>query len=205
MSPEAWGALANCVMAAAAATGAFVAYVGLNTWKSQSIWQADHELARKNLIALYRYRDSLYSVRHPAMRNDEMRLEDDDAERLNEDQQRRQGVVVAYARRWERHSHAKNELDALLIEADAVWGEKLSSLIKPLRDLEHELSMYIMLHLNAHFRNNPDLQKSYREILKKKRDILYDPLTEDDEFRKDFSLHLGAVESYLRNKLGRGK
>ncbi|MCV2871845.1 hypothetical protein OEZ71_06005 [Defluviimonas sp. WL0050] len=203
MSPEAWSALANWMMAISAAAGAIAAYVGLNAWKNQSIWQADHELARKTLVALYRYRDSLYSVRHPAMRNDEMRLEEEDAQHLNEDQKRKQGVIVAYARRWERHSNAKNALDALLIEADAVWGEDLSNLVKPLRDLEHELFVYIMLHLDAHFRNNADLQNSYREILKKKRDILYDLLSEDDEFRKDFSHHLSAVEDYLRDKLGR--
>ncbi|OYX43626.1 MAG: hypothetical protein B7Z02_08805 [Rhodobacterales bacterium 32-67-9] len=205
MSPEAWSALANWVMAIAAAAGAFAAYIGLNTWKSQSIWQADHELARKALITLYRYRDSLYSVRHPAMRNDETRLDGDDAEHLSADQQRRQGVIVAYTRRWGQHAHAKNELDALLIEADAVWGPELTSLVKPLRDLEHELFVYIVLHLDAHLRIDTDLQKSYREILRTKRDILYDVMSEKDEFRMDFSHHLGAAEDYLRDKLGRSK
>ncbi len=142
-------------------------------------------------------------VRHPAMLNDEMRLEGEEAEGMNADQRRRQGVIAAYSRRWERHSVSRNELDAILIEADAVWDTELTKLIRPLKELERELFVFIQLHFDANYRNSPDLQQSYREILRNKRDILYDLMTDEDDFRKDFTEQLRNVENYLRKKLGR--
>ena len=200
---EAWSVIADWVMAAAAVVAAGAALYGLNTWKNQNIWVADSDLARRVLIEVYRYRDSLYSVRHPAMSNSEMHLADDEAVGLSEDHRRRQGVVTAYVRRWERHGERKNELDALLIETDAVWGPDLSGLVSKLEALDHELFVYIKLFLDANYRGDTELAQSYRGILKTKRDIIYDRLDEEDAFRQDFVKALGPVEQYLRGKLGR--
>jgi hypothetical protein len=189
---------------AGAAAGAAVATIrGINVWKTQGIWQFDNDLARRLLIAIYTYRSSLYSVRHPAMSNSEMTLEEEDAKEISHSEARRRGVIEAYVRRWKKHAEKSNELEALLVEADAVWGSELSSLVAALRSLEHELFVYISLHLDAHYRGNTALAIEYREILKTKRDILFDMMNDEDVFRKDFIAQLVPIETYLRTKLGR--
>lgn len=205
MTAEAWIAIANLILALAAVAASVAAFLGLRTWKNQSIWNADNELSRRILIALYRYRDSLYLVRHPAMSHSEMKLSDETNNDLSDDEIRRQGIIQAYANRWERHSASSRELDALMLESDAVWGSDLSELRIPLRELEHELFAYISLHLDAHFRGDTELAREYRVILNSKRDILYDRMKEEDEYRKSFVSCMTPMESYLKTKLGHAK
>ena len=64
--------LGNLFVAVAAVAGAMAAWVGLNTWKSQSIWATDNDLAKRSLMALYGFRDSLFNVRHPMMSSAEL-------------------------------------------------------------------------------------------------------------------------------------
>ena len=67
MSVEAWSAIANGIMAGAAVVGAYTAVKGVNTWRRQLTWQSDNELSRRILILLFRHRDAIASVRHPAV------------------------------------------------------------------------------------------------------------------------------------------
>ncbi|MFC2970352.1 hypothetical protein [Acidimangrovimonas pyrenivorans] len=195
--------LTDIAIALAAVFGSFTAWKGLTIWREQNVWQEDNNLARRLLIALYQYRDSIYSVRHPAMAVSEMELDVGDPPDLPEDKKRSRGVILAYSRRWERHLPQRNELDALLIEADAVWGKKLSEMAEPLKLLEHELYAYIWLYLDAHFRGAPELRAQFQKILASKRDILYDTMDEEDEYRIDFNKKLAPLEDYLRTKMGR--
>ncbi len=186
---------------------AIAAFVGLNAWKKQGVWQADSELARQILVSLYKYRDTLYAVRHPAMSHSEMECDFGAQGSLTDRQKRSQGIINAYAKRWERHYEKRAELNALLIESDAVWESALSELVDEVKNLEHELFTYIMIYLDASHREYSDqtMNESYREVLSKKRDILYDLLDESDDYRSDFNRLLKPVEAYLRKKLGRGR
>lgn len=184
--------------------GLYLAWLGLNTWKNQKIWQADNDLARRMLIAAYRFQNSLYAVRHPAMSQAEMVVDNPDGNTSNDESGRR-GVIEAYGRRWEGHLPKRNDLDALLIESDAVWGNELSNLLKALYELEQELFMYIQLYLKAHYHRETDIALEYRKLLSKRRDVLFDMMSDDDPFRIDFVQRLIPVEDYLRHKLGRGK
>ena len=132
----------------------------------------------------------------------EMLLDPVEAEGLSDDQRSSARFIVTYERRWERHLPMENEFDALLVEADAVWGRELSKKVLPLKQLQQELRAYINLYLDAHCRGDSKLALVNREIFSKKRRILYDMRNEEDTFRMDFAAHLEPVENYLRCKLG---
>ncbi|MFN3210481.1 MAG: hypothetical protein ACE369_16040 [Roseovarius sp.] len=199
----AFNVLANTLIAGSAVAGVIIAWNGLHTWKKQLFWQEDTDLAKRALMAVYRYKDSIYSVRHPAMFNVEMQLEVDEQEISGKDE-RSKGVVKAYANRWAKHTQQRNELDAVILECDAIWGDEFRKLVSPLKALEHELFVYVQLHLDAYHRTDTELAKDYAEILKKRRDILYDLMDDEkDEFRKDFLNSLSPIEDFLRKKLGR--
>ncbi|NRB16264.1 MAG: hypothetical protein HRU33_01480 [Rhodobacteraceae bacterium] len=197
-------ALANILIACATITAAIVAATGLNTWKNRYVWEADTDLAKRSLLAIYRFRDSLYSVRHPAMFHHEMEVSTAEAEGINASNERSAGVINAYANRWEKHSKSRVELDALITEADVLWSSELRQLVEPLRVLENELFGHIRLYLDAWHRGKTDLAKEYQTILSERRDILYDRLDDEkDCFRADCISELLKVEDYLRSKLGR--
>lgn len=192
----------NIALTLSAPFAAWIAWRGLNTWKNQTIWEQDTDHARKLLMALYRYRNAVYGVRHPAMYHSEMKVDDEEAKNIDAKDQRSAGIINAYAKRWSRVSDTKSELDAILMEATAVWGDDFQALMAPLYELENELFGYINLWLDANYRGETDLAKSYRDTLKSKRDILYDRLNDEDEFRADFKSALSGIEAYLRRKLG---
>ena len=198
------GVLANSIIAVSAAGASIAAWRGLNTWQQQAEWEHNAETARKALITLYQYRNSLYSVRHPAMSRREMETGEPLGIEMPRDQIERRGVILAYANRIEKHASKRSELDAVLLETDAVWSTELSELIAPMYKLEHELFVYIRLFLDANYRGDTELAVEYRKILKTKRDIIYDVMSdEEDDFRKDFIEKLKDAEKYLKEKLGR--
>lgn len=197
-------ALGTLVLAAAAVAGTTAAFLGLDTWKRQLNWQADHDLAKRSMLAIYKFRYSLYAVRHPAMSDLEMRLTEKERSEIVAGGERSAGVINAYANRWKRHTDVRSSLESLLLETDAVWGTQLRDLVQPLRELENELYSYIFLHIDAYLRGRTELAQSYREILRERRDILYDLLNaENDPFRRDFKGHLTEIEQYPGKKLGR--
>jgi hypothetical protein len=57
----------DVLVAVAAAVGAAVAVLGLNTWNRQLKGSAEYDFARRILKITYRLRDAMTKVRHPAM------------------------------------------------------------------------------------------------------------------------------------------
>lgn len=196
-------ALATLLLAGAAIGATIAAFMGLETYKKQSLWRSDYEFARRALLTLYKYRDTLYAVRHPAMSSTEMQLTDEERSGIRANSDRSAGVIGAYIRRWERHSSNGAEIEAILLEADAIWGSEFRELFEPLRELQAELNTYIQIHIAANLRGDTHLADNYRETLRDRRDILYDLQHGDDAFRMDFQNGLSALEAFLRPKLGR--
>ena len=195
----------DVVVGIAALVGAVVAVLGLGTWKRQIKGQSDYDLARRLLVTVFKYRDAVDGVRHPAMWADEMPLPSaEESERMSREQSRFYGVSRAYQSRWEKVQVERASLYADTLVAEALWGDELKRLFKDLYSLEHELLACIRLYLDA---INPDIPDDTKdataEIRKKRRDIMYDDLSEDgDEYRKQFRSKVEAVEKYLKSKLG---
>jgi hypothetical protein len=62
----------DLILCGAAIAGAVIAIKGLNTWKRQLKGQSEYELSRRLLVTLFKYRDAINGVRHPAMFGYEM-------------------------------------------------------------------------------------------------------------------------------------
>src|ERR1043165_8584989 len=83
---------------------AYVGLVGLDTWKKQLTANAERELARRVLIAVYRVRDAINDCRFPPVTHDDLEA----TKKLHE-------LQVA------KLDEAQARLDAELLEAEAVW------------------------------------------------------------------------------------
>lgn len=200
--------LKDLVLISAAITGAVVAVKGLGTWQRQLKGQSEYELSRRILVSLFKYRDAINGVRHPAMWAYEMPSPpENEAKDMTQEQIRFYGTSKAYQARWDKVQKERTSLYADLLETEAIWGDDLKTLFKKIFDLEHELATRIRHYLEQ---INPDRNEAskaaVREIDKKNRDIIYD-LSGDkpDEYKKDMLSAIENIEKYLKPKLSHEK
>ena len=64
--------ITDVVTAGAVLTAAIVAVRGLSSWQHQLRGKSEYELSRRILVSVFKYRDALKGVRHPAMWPNEM-------------------------------------------------------------------------------------------------------------------------------------
>lgn len=192
----------------AAITGAVVAVKGLGTWQRQLKGQSEYELSRRILVTVFKYRDAINGVRHPAMWAHEMPSPpEEEAENMSREQLRFYGTSKAYQVRWDKVHKERTSLYADILEAEAIWGVELKELFKKVFDLEHELFTHIRRYIEL---INPETEEATREatknINKKVGDIMYDDLGEEpDEYKQDLVSAIEEIEKYLKPKLSHEK
>lgn len=206
--PEIVTLLKDIILSGAAITGAVIAVKGLGAWRRQLEGQTEYELSRRILVSLFKYRDAISGVRHPAMWVHEMPAPtEDEAQGMKPEQISFYGTSKAYQNRWEKVQTERNSLSADLLEAEAIWGNDLKDLFKEVFDLEHELFITVRHYLVL---IDPDKSEGTKEAIekidKKRRDIMYDDLSdEQDDYKKDLVSAIEKIEKYLKPKLSQGK
>ena len=128
---------------------------------------------------------------------------DDEAKDMSHEQLRFYGTSKAYQARWDKVQNERTILYTDLLEAEALWGSELKNLFKVVFDLEHELFTSIRHYIEL---LNPDADEAskdaIRDIDNKRRDIMYDDLSEEgDEYKNDFKDGVENIEKYLKPKL----
>jgi hypothetical protein len=200
--------LKDLVLSGAAITGAVVAVKGLGTWQRQLKGQSEYELSRRILVSVFKYRDAINGVRHPAMWAYEMPSPpEEEAKTMSREQIRFYGTSKAYQARWDKVQAERTTLYADLLEAEAIWGTDLKELFKGVFGLEHELFTRIRHYVEL---INPDTDEASKEAIrnidKKARDIMYDNLSEEpDEYKQDLVRAIEEIEKYLKSKLSHEK
>jgi hypothetical protein len=185
---------------------AFAAYVGLSglsTWKKQLSGTSSHDLARRVLVLAYQYRDAVDRVRNPWISPGEMELDVSQLSGREERDRRFLGTCTAYDKRFQLVTENRRDLDVTLLEAEALWGADIKSLVKPLYDKGWKLYAFIETHLmSIDPGQDAEYRRSYAEIVRAQPNIMYraDSADEDD-FAIEFKQHLTNVERYLRAKL----
>lgn len=196
--------LKDLILSGAAIAGAVIAIKGLNTWKRQLKGQSEYELSRRLLVTLFKYRDAIAGVRHPAMWGYEMpNPPEDESNNMSREHISFYGTSKAYKTRWDKVQAERTGLYADLLESEAIWGGELKKLFKTLFNLEHELFIRVRHYIEL---INPDTEELSKEAIRnidsKRRDVMYDDLSEEgDDYRKDFQYGVEAIEKYLKPKL----
>jgi hypothetical protein len=194
----------DLIVTGVAITAAVVAVKGLDTWRRQLKGHSEYELSRRILVTLFKYRDSVNSVRHPAMWHYEMPSPSDEEKKLmNAEQISYYGTSKAYQIRWQKVQDERTSLYADLLEAEAIWGDDLNTHFKVVFTLQHELFNQVRHHLELINPETPEYKKeAIQRIDDNKRDIMYGELGEDpDEFKNDLIKAIKKIEVYLKPKL----
>jgi hypothetical protein len=191
----------DIILIVAAITGSVVALKGLGTWQRQLRGQSEYELSRRILVTLFKYRNAINGVRHPAMWAPYP--PEDEAKNMNREQIRFYGTSKGYQYRWDKVQLEKTSLYADLMEAEAIWGIQLKTLFEEIFNLEHELFTSVRHHIEL---INPETPVPSRDAIinieKKRRYIMYDNLSEEpDEFKLELISAIEKIENYLKPKL----
>lgn len=200
------GVLKDVMLALAAVTGAFCAIKGLGTWHRQLAGGADHEIARRLLLATYRLREAVRRARFPWMSKREK------PKGLVESHEPSVGgipdpdwTVTAWEARLEGVLEAHTELDAALLEAEALWGTKVRD---KFHDTVHKAQDLVDAINGQIASKSTNVDPSWKEYLNDKaqkserRDILF-ASPDDDCWNREFLSSLESVEVYVRNHFRR--
>lgn len=194
----------DLTLATAAIITSSVAIYGLNTWRRQHVGQVEYDLARRLLKTSYEIRNAINQVRHPMMWSYEMIEPSEDEKKYSREEKRHYGTANAYQKRWEKVQNSTNDLNTDLLEAEAIWGKEIYDIFKPCKDLENELFRNIQDYLQLINPNESDEMKEViRKSRKKQREIMYDDLTDDNEYKRQYAEALTKIEKYLRPKLSK--
>jgi peroxiredoxin family protein len=199
--------LLGMISSVATAIGVFVAVYfgkkGLDTWRHQNNASINNDLVRRISIALLKYEEALTQMRNPFMFAQEMAPNNGEQdvgtfeERSHRERQR------GYTRRLEKASQSRLEVYAVLLESQIFWGDTPVDMFKKVFEFEKEFMNYIRIYFEwTKPGRDDDERKPYRDMLDKKRDIMYDDLSDDgDDFRKELKASVESMKTYLKGKL----
>lgn len=191
------------ILAAIATVVAVVlAGMGLNAWKKQVRATADHELARRILIALHEYVEAINAVRNPMIMMYEITPERGEQEHPDPVVEEFAGEVRAYQRRLTRAEPVRAKLFSYSIEAEAVWSKLHREAIQSLFRMESEIAIYLRSYLISHDpKNAPDMREAHKNLMAGKRDALRGPIgDEEDDFTRDMKLRFEKAKALLVEK-----
>lgn len=184
--------------------GLCIAYQGLSTWKKQLKGNTEYELSRRIIVSLLKHKNAINGVRFPAIFSNEMPEPPTD-DPMYKDFSKRSfyGKSQAYQNRWEKVQNVSTDLRAVLMEAEAIWGEEFIDLFKKIFVLEHELFIAVKNHLEATNPFSPEESRhTMQNIIREKRDILYDDLSDEgDDFKNELNAEIKKIKEYLKQHI----
>jgi len=171
----------DTVTCLAALVAAYVAITGLQTWKRQLTANAEYDLARRVLVAVYKVRDAIEGCRTSAWEGDSEIV--DVTKRIHE---------LAFT----KLEDATANLDVELLEAQAVWGDEQDyrNSIVLFRSLERILKGAYWEYYLPDPIEPKDKKEAYLVLFT-------NPSNSNDEFSRNIDRAVKRIEDLLRPKL----
>lgn len=179
----------DIITSLAAIAAVVIAAIGLQTWRRQLKATEDSNLARRILISLYKVKAEIANLRRPLR---EVSIPESDNK--FDDQVQNEAFAKQYQAEWNALVRELAELEALSVEAQAVWDLKFNKYLADVRGVANELRQHISEHL-AMKRDN--LYESYLDK-KEIRKVLFGIGGDDDDFAKKVDAAIEKVDSQVR-------
>lgn len=203
LTSTAISALANLLIAGAAIAAAIAAFLGLSTWKAQNIWVADRDLARALLKSIVKLEKTIASARSPMFWAGETAKFEGPALGTRSD-----ASELAHYARLEAIRAVYQEIEAFMIEAEAIWGDGINAEWKKIGS---ELSIFFaqtQLFLSWKSAGQPSsIQGYFGDEAGRQRNysiVFVAPGTDEtNPFSQTLMAATGDLKSKLRVKLGK--
>lgn len=199
---EFFSILKDVIIAGAAGTTAFIAYMGLDKWQKELRGKANFEVARELIKALYKLRDELSYCRSPFVSASEFPdnyYNVTTEKRSNEDEG--QAYAHVYSKRWEPVGKAIQDFDAYLLEAEALWGPTIKEKAKELRQCVKNLRVDIEAFINNKYSGGEDFQD--KEYAKEIRASISDMKSKENKLTNEINAAIESLEPEIRIHLSR--
>ncbi len=191
----------DIVVAVSAATVAFLAYQGVDTWRKELKGKSEYELAKNVLLAVYQVREAFKYVRNPLIMTYEYPEEMTHANGHLRSELRYEGMQHVYQERWKQMTVAFTALENKNLEALVEWGSEHQSVINPPRKCRTQLLIAIHDMLGRDkYQDNWETTK--RQTQDDERSILH--MYEDpnlDKFTPEINAAIQLFENWLRPHL----
>lgn len=203
LTKDVFAVIGTLVSAIGVGLAFYVGLEGLSTWKRQLRGTTDHDLAKRSLLELYKFRESIQQARSPMMFAGEMALDPETIVGLDFKNKNYLGKCAGYRNRLNAINDARRPINVTLLEAEALWGRELRELFEPLFSKHNDLFRYVEFYLMS---IDPTEDEEYRrahwDVIKDQPKILYDKFGDvGDDFRKEFNQGVAVIEQYLKSKL----
>ena len=186
-----------------ALTAAIIAILGLQAWKKQLKGKTEYELAQKYLKAVYKIREALAWVRNPYQSRTEIAQAMIEAKLENipnnDPSFHVKSTMAVYQKRFQKVTEAFLDLDAIMLEAETLWGEGVKEHIKSLQKHSSKLFITIQLYISDIERNAPFNAEKDKERMA----IMY-AITDgsaDDSFTNEVKETIKKIEGFLKPRL----
>lgn len=120
--PKAIGVIKDVIVASAAIATSFVAWRGVEKWRSEESGKADFDLARRLGKAVYKYRDALRAARTPLVSRSEYPADFNHGGASTAELEAAWSYI--FRARWKPLQEAAAEVRLLSHEVAALWGEQ---------------------------------------------------------------------------------
>ncbi len=190
------------VTIAATTIAAVVAILGLKAWRAQLKGKTEYDLARRLLIAVYKIRNAIYTVRQPfkpageiysALKDGGYEEKDILDENRNVNIRNIDGRTVdkaVYVSRWKVVDEANAAFEVEYMEAEAMWGKEINDVLKDFIKCRTDLYIAIRLLIEIEKRDEENMA------------IISGYQNDDkDEFGKRLTAEVNNIENYLRQYL----
>lgn len=196
---EASEIIRNVALTASAPWAAAVAWRGLTTWKSETGWKKNSDLAEDLLVLMYKRRDAVSNIRHPAVFYNPIQADGEGNKIIDREISEFLGYADEYQKRVDKLEEIRAEIYAKRLRGDAMWGPEISRLLESVFKQEQKLIAAISAHLRA---RNPRMSHEQRAAAggRYDLDLLYEDPDGEDDYRDEYQALFQPVEDYLRNK-----
>jgi hypothetical protein len=191
----------DTILVVSAAAVAYVACLGLTTWKKELRAKSNHEIARKVLKAVFRVRGAVHHVRNNWISVDEYPQKVDMTFVDKE--------IHMFKLRWELLDTALQEFNEAKVEAQALWGKEFETILEPVYKVITKLNYLINEYLEKLSNLPPKQQENIvdKSILELKADIFHVPMLDSRRgtFGDELFHAFKHVEDNVRPKLYRAR
>ncbi|WP_431689431.1 hypothetical protein [Hahella sp. NBU794] len=147
-------------LAGSAVTMAYVAYRGLEKWKSELAGKADFDVARNLIRSVYKLRNEIQSCRSLFVSAGEFPEGYRNGMAGLTNREKGDAWLYVYNNRWNPVFNAIQEFDVSTLEVEALWGRDAKEKTQALRQLAMRLRVAIDSFLRNEYSGNQDLANS---------------------------------------------
>lgn len=198
---EVISAIKDIFLAGAAAATAYVAYTGIEKWKTELRGKAYFDIARALIKSVYKLRDELEYCRSPFISAHEFPDGYNGALGKRTREEDGQAWAHVFSKRWHPVSEAIQEFDTATLEAEALWGSGIKEKSLSLRQAVRELQVSIDAVIEDKYSGGENFKD--REFGKKMRANISSAKSQENELSIKINEAIEGLENEIRPHLAR--